>query len=441
MDGSTSPLNPSTQSVDVLIIGGGPAGSTAGAWLGNHGCKTLICEKEKFPRFHIGESLLPNGNRILKEIGVWEKIQNAGFIEKYAAEFTLPDRSRSVRNVFSEGLVANLDQAYQVERSRFDQILLDHAATSGCAVRQETVVASTVRSRTGWTVVARNLQTGEEQQIEARWIIDASGRNCVMGPTLGIEKERIPYPGRFAVFNHFKGVKRSPDKEGGDIIVLRLEDAWFWLIPISKTLTSVGLVAQKGSRNNSKESREAFFWRKIRESAFLVGSLSEATAVDEFRVESDYCFSYAGFGLDRVLLTGDAASFIDPVFSSGVYLALESGLLAARTIHGELERKRESVSFGLYRRYTKSIKTRIRTLRHMIEAYYDNSSFDVFMTPGGPYDIPRAVNTILAGCIDPPFKVRWRVWMFHQICKLNKVRPFLGKVQWSAVSKSSEGIR
>jgi flavin-dependent dehydrogenase len=441
MEDSTPPANLSTQPVDVFIIGGGPAGSTAGAWLGKHNCKTLICEKEKFPRFHIGESLLPNGNRILQEIGVWGKIQSAGFIEKYAAEFTLPDRSQSVRNVFSEGLIANMDHAYQVERSRFDKILLDHAAASGCAVRQQTVVESTIKSRRGWTVVVRNLQTGEEQNIEAQWIIDASGRNCVMGPALGIERERIPYPGRFAIFNHFKGVLRSPNKESGDIIVLRLEDAWFWVIPISRTLTSVGVVAQRSGRTKSKESREAFFWRKVRQSSFLVEYLSEATAVHEFMVESDYSFSYASFGLDRVLLTGDAASFIDPVFSSGVYLALESGLLAAKTIHAELQRKQGSVHPGLYRRYTKSMKTRIRTMRKMIEAYYDNSSFDVFMSPRQVCRIPQAINTILAGCVEPPFRVRWRVWMFHQICKLHKFRPFLGTVQWNAISKSTGGIR
>lgn len=432
MDADSPPLN----SFDALIIGGGPAGSTAGSWLGQRGRNVLICEKERFPRFHIGESLLPNGNQILKDIGVWEAIQGAGFIEKYGAEFTLPDRSQSVDNIFANGLVKGLEQTYQVERSRFDNILLEHAEKSGCEVRQRHQVGRAERSETGWEVELTDLETNQTERVRTRWIIDASGRNCVMGRTLNLKKESIPYPGRFAVFNHFNGIPRPEGKAGGNIIVLRLKDGWFWVIPISQSVTSVGVVAQKGAMSEGRETLADYFWRKIGESSLLSDLLQNATPLGSFRIESGYCFSYDIFGQDQVLLAGDAASFIDPVFSSGVYLALESGLLSAKTVDSQLESKRASPSNRVYFRYTRSMKKRIRVVRDLIESYYDNKAFDVFMTPNPPFKIPAAINSVLAGCTRPPFAVRWRIWFFRKICALHRRRPFVPEVDWSKTTQT-----
>lgn len=427
-----------TSAVEILIIGGGPAGSTAGAWLGRQDRRVLLCEREAFPRFHIGESLLPSGNRILHEIGVLEKIENAGFIEKYGAEFCLPDRSNRVHNVFANGIVKGLEKAYQVERSRFDKILLDHAEESGCVVRQRTVVSKTERTDKGWTVCTKNLDTGEEQDIQANWIIDASGRACVMGKTLGLKKETIPYPGRFAVFNHFTGFPRDPGKEGGNIIVLRQKDAWFWVIPVSETTTSVGVVAQKGARSDTKESLEDFFWRKVAQSSYLSESLSEAEKLGEFRVESDYCFSYDKFGSEQTLLAGDAASFIDPVFSSGVYLALESGLSSAKTIEAQLKRNSGYIDDRVYDTYTKSIKDRVGVMRRLIESYYDNKSYEVFSFPSPRLKLPAAINSVLAGCTRPPLAVRWRFWVFEKICAMHKRWSIVPAVRWRLVSKKQK---
>ncbi len=431
MKPNSQPLEP----LDALIIGGGPAGSTAGSWLAKKGRNVMICEKEQFPRFHIGESLLPNGNRVLKEIGAWEKIRNAGFIKKYGAEFTLPDRSQSVDNIFADGLLKGLEQTYQVERSRFDDILLKHAQSSGCEVRQRHQVAKTERSETGWKVEVVDLDTSQRTWINTRWIIDASGRNCVMGRTLNLKKESIPYPSRFAVFNHFTGVPKAEGKAGGNIIVLRLKDAWFWVIPISEEVTSVGVVAQKGAMSEGRETREDYFWRKIGESSFLSDSMQNATPLDSFRIESGYCFSYDLFGRENVLLAGDAASFIDPVFSSGVYLALESGLLSGQTIDRQLALSSVPAPQRVFADYTRSMKKRIRVVRDLIESYYDNSAFDVFMTPNPPFKIPAAINSVLAGCTSPPFSVRWRIWLFRKICSLHRKMRFVPAVDWGQVTQ------
>ena len=181
--------SPLPRSVYVLIIGGGPAGSCAAAWLGHRGVNCLLVEKERFPRFHIGESLLPHGNRILKEIGAYEKVANAGFITKYAAEFTTVDRSRSVRNVFRERLIPGLDFAFQVDRAKFDQILLDHAESCGCPVRQAHRVARAEATSSGWRVEIQNTETLEVHALDTAWVIDASGRGGTLPKPLGLSRE------------------------------------------------------------------------------------------------------------------------------------------------------------------------------------------------------------------------------------------------------------
>jgi flavin-dependent dehydrogenase len=421
----------SAQKHQVVVIGGGPAGSVAATRLAQAGVDVLVLEREQFPRFHIGESLLPNGNRILKEIGVWEKVAAAGFIEKRGAQFTLADRSRTVRNVFAQGWVKGLDMTYQVERARFDEILLRHADSCGAQVWEQCPVTKVTRTTNGWQIEANH--AGQAQLINADWVIDASGRHCVMGRAMKLAKSALPYPGRMAVFNHFEHMQRDEGEQAGDVIVLRLEHAWFWAIPISPTVTSVGVVLQKNGGRAKDESWEQLFWRKVKESPFLTQALAQATPLGDYRIESDYSFSHETFAADRCLLVGDAASFIDPVFSSGVYLALESGLLAADQIAAALKKspspQRET---KLYAAYTHSLKTQIGTMRQLIDAYYDNSACEVFMSPRPTLSLPQAINSVLAGSLKPGFPVRWRLWLFKQICKLQKKRPLVPPIAWQA---------
>lgn len=420
----------------VVIIGGGPAGSVAASRLAQKGIDALILEREKFPRFHIGESLLPNGNHVLKTIGVWDKITSAGFIEKRGAQFTLADRSRTVRNVFAQGWIPGLDMTYQVERARFDDILLRHAQQSGAQVQEERRVTRVSRTGDHWRIEAEH--QGQTATFTADWVIDASGRHCVMGRAMKLEKSPLPYPGRMAVFNHFEHMVRDQGEMAGDIIVMRLSDAWFWAIPISPTVTSVGVVLQKNNGRQAGESWESLFWRKVGESPFLTQALAQANALGEYRIESDYSFSHTDFGRDRCLLAGDAASFIDPVFSSGVYLALESGLLAADEIANALTTPGSvRAEARLYARYTKAMKTRIGYMRQLIDAYYDDEACEVFMSPRPTLRLPQAINSILAGGLTPGFAVRWRLWLFKQICALQKRRVLVPKINWQLPSENT----
>src|SRR5690606_12977562 len=200
-----------------------------------------------------------------------------------------------------------LDMTYQVERARFDEILLRHAQASGTRVYEEAAVRSVEQNAVGWKLSVE--RAGKTEIHEADWIIDASGRHCVMARALKLQKSSLPYPGRMAVFNHFENMTRDPGEAAGDVIVLRLSDAWFWAIPISSTVTSVGVVLQKGERRKDGETWESLFRRKVGESSFFSSALADARPVGEYRIESDYSFSYEVFGAQRCLLSGDAASF------------------------------------------------------------------------------------------------------------------------------------
>jgi 2-polyprenyl-6-methoxyphenol hydroxylase-like FAD-dependent oxidoreductase len=190
-------------------------------------------------------------------------------------------------------------------------------------------------------------------------------------------------------------------------------------------------VLQKNSKREKGESWESLFWQKIGESPFFNAALASAKAVGEYRIESDYSFSYEAFGRDNCLLVGDAASFIDPVFSSGVYLALESGLLAADTIVDALKSPVMANSPALYANYTRSMKVQIGYMRQMIDVYYDNDACEVFMAPRPLLHLPQAINSILAGALKPGFAVRWRLLLFRLICRLQKYRPLVPRIEWS----------
>ena len=199
---------------DVLVIGGGPAGSCAAARTRQHGLRTLVVEKCAFPRFHIGESLLPAGNRVLREIGVWPKVEAAGFIPKYGAEFHRSDASGVKKIVFSESFIPGLDSTFQVERARFDGVLLDHARELGAEVRMQTIV--TALQVTDGVHRATLTGPGGESTIAVPWVIDATGRETGLMSEQKRTLDASPFPKRMAIYSHFHGVMRAPGRPDED---------------------------------------------------------------------------------------------------------------------------------------------------------------------------------------------------------------------------------
>ncbi|MBL9187737.1 MAG: tryptophan 7-halogenase [Opitutaceae bacterium] len=410
-------MSPAESSHDVLVIGGGPAGSCAAARLRQHGLRVLVAEKCAFPRFHIGESLLPAGNRVLAEIGALEKVAAGGFIPKFGAEFHRADGSQAKKVVFREGLVPGLDRAFQVERARFDALLLDHARALGAEVRMETTVRSLEREGAGYRAVLAD--GGGEQAVTVPWVIDATGRETCLMSEQKRALEPSPFPKRMAVFSHFHGVARAAGPAGGNIVVVRLDGGWFWSIPIDAERTSVGVVTTVAGFRAAGLSPEAFFQRAVAAAPKLRELLGRATPTMGFHVTSDYSYFRRELAQERLLLAGDAAGFFDPIFSSGVYLATWSGKAAADLVARAHAGGRD-LTPRERRAYTRTVKGHARVFQGLIEAFYDEDAFDVFMTDPVPCDISRGLISIVAGHARLTWPLWWRFRAFLLICRLQR---------------------
>jgi len=412
------------QSVDALVIGAGPAGTTAAALLAENGLDVCLVEREEFPRFRIGESLLPGGNAILKRLGLWEKMDEAGFLRKYGAEFVSADGTSRVHNVFANGLIPGMDYTYQVERSRFDQLLLDNAVEKGATLYQPCKVVAAREVQHGWQVTLES--SGSRQQLFASWLLDASGRTAFVGRRLKLPEDNIPYPKRFAVYNHFTGVRRAAGAAGNNIIVTRLRNGWFWAIPLDAEKTSVGVVSTRDKEEwkDPDFTPQVFFDREVQRGSFLRELMADAVPLDEFRVTADYTYSFSHYGGERYLLMGDAASFIDPIFSSGVYIAMYGANLAADAVLSAHAQGR-CLSRDDTAAYTRNIKRNVRVMRDLIEVYYDSSGYSVFMSPTERFKLFQSVNSIVAGNSSPGFSLRWRFSLFLWICRFNRWLPIV----------------
>lgn len=403
----------SKKTIDVLIIGGGPAGACAGTALSQSGLNVRILETSDFIKSRIGESLLPAGNQLFQQIGVWDKIEAAGFIQKWGAEFEVHHGRKSVHNIFSQGLIPNLDYTYQVERPRFDKLLLDHALEQGCTLDTKAQIKDAIEHTDHIEI-----HTKDGQVWRTRWLIDASGRQRFLGRRWNLPTEPNPYPSRVAVYNHFRGFQRATGPQGGNIIVTRQKNGWFWQIPISSEITSVGYVALSSDMRASKLRPQAWFEQQLAASAAVAARMETAEATDEYRTTTDYSHMFESFCGPRYFLVGDAATFSDPIFSSGVYLGLESAIAASRAIIRS--KKNQPLSKRAQRQYTQNLKKRTAIVRELIDIFYSDSGFAVFMNPTDKFSLFAAVNAIVAGNTKLSFGLRWRYALFKQICRWNR---------------------
>jgi len=416
------------QAYDAVIIGGGPGGSTTGSVLAQAGKKVLILERERFPRFHVGESLIPYGNEELRAIGVWPKLQQAGFMPKLGAEFVTGNSSATIRILFGRYLHPDYAQTFQVERSKFDQLLLEHARESGCEVWQETQVKSVTVSEEGAEIAC--VRDGETHRLSARWIFDASGRDAFLGKQMQLPKTDLGLPKKFATFAHFKGVLRNPVPADGHITVVRLNFGWFWMIPLDAEKTSIGLVQTLEHFRASGMKPEEFFEHVVATTPELQRRMGGAVRASEFYFAGDYTYRHLQNAGPRWLLVGDAAGFIDPIFSSGVMLAIKSGYLAARESLAA-DRDGTPLSSRAQARYTREVGKMCKVFLNMIRMFYDNHSFEVFMTPCPYPGMEAAVNNLVAGNTKLGWRLRVRVWAFYAICALQRWIPIVPKLTLS----------
>jgi flavin-dependent dehydrogenase len=414
---------------DLLVVGGGPGGSTAAAFARKEGLSVCLVEREEFPRFHIGESLLPMGNAVLRESGAWPKVEAAGFVRKLGAEFMLADGSEPKEIVFADGYVPGLEATFQVERAKFDAVLLDHARTLGADVRMGCTVRRLEPSpdRVTATVVDRS---GAQAVVQARWVVDAGGRENLCESPRKRAFEAPIFPRRAAVYSHFRGVKRAVGPRAGNILVVRLEDGWFWVIPIGADLTSVGLVTSIGAFRAGGDP-EAVFHATVAGSPRLRELMATARACVPFRTTADYSYVRTQFASPRILLAGDAAAFFDPIFSSGVYLSTHSAQVAVRAI-ARAHAGGRALSAREQGRYTRSLKKHCAAFRRLIEVFYDNHGFAVFMVQKPPLDLQRGLTSIVAGHVRLTWPLWWRFKVFLAVCRIQRFVPVVARISHAA---------
>lgn len=392
--GSASPM---PSECDVLVIGGGPAGATIGALLAQQGHKVAILEKEHHPRFHIGESLLPANLALFEKLGVGEAIKGIG-IEKWGAEFVSPwHANKSETFQFADAWDKSMPFSYQVRRSQLDEILIRNAArlgaqvVEGCRVRD----VAFAPDNSGATVHAQH-EDGRIQHWHARFVVDASGRDTLLGKQFGI-KRRNPRHNSSALYAHFTGATRHPGRDEGNITIFWFDHGWFWLIPLADGATSIGAVVWPHYLKSRTQPVKDFFLDTIAMCPALAERLAHATLSTE--VEATGNFSYA---CDRThgsnyLLIGDAFTFIDPVFSSGVMLAMQGGFFGAQTVNTCLRDPARAASALAH--FDRQVRRGPKEFSWFIYRVTNPTMRDMFMGPSNMLRVKEALLSMLAGDI------------------------------------------
>lgn len=336
-----------SEEADVVVLGGGPGGSTLATLIAMRGHRVVLLEKEKFPRWQIGESLLPSTvHGICRLTGVADEIAKAGFTRKQGGTMRWGANPEPWTFSFSASprITSETSHAYQVERSKFDQILLDHARHMGVDVREQHAVVDVIDSDSDGRVCGATYTDAEGtgRTIRAKYVVDASGNKSRVHHRIGATREYSKFFRSLALFGYFEGGKRLPEPNSGNILCAAFDSGWFWYIPLSPTLTSVGAVVRRELADKIQGDPEEALRSLIAECPMITEYLQDATRVTEgqygeLRVRKDYSYANTRFWRPGMALVGDAACFIDPIFSSGVHLATYGALLAARSINSVLD--------------------------------------------------------------------------------------------------------
>jgi flavin-dependent dehydrogenase len=421
-----------TDVYDVAIIGGGPAGSTAATLLAQAGRRVIVFEREEFPRFHIGESLLPFSMKTFTRLGLHEKFLRAGFIKKFGGEFFSACSSEGTKFYFKDGYRSQTDHSYQVTRADFDKVLLDHAAESGAGVHELTGVKSVEFANEHVDLTIAN-----GKSIRARYVIDASGRNSVLGTKFNIKKT-YEHLKKLSIFAHYDGVWRPEGIDATLTVLIRGIDRWFWIIPLTAERTSIGVVLDSETFRNSKQTPEDFLEQALLEQPVIMQRMREARRVSDVHVAADFSYRSTQLYGDRWLLAGDAAGFLDPIFSSGVFLAVFSGELAADALHEVLDQPRKARR--LFPRYERRVNRAMDVYLRFVNAWYTKEFIEIFSAPRPVLNLPPAVNAVLGGNIGNEFAIKWRMWVFYFLVWLQRHYPIVPRRTLVTGKKESPAV-
>jgi flavin-dependent dehydrogenase len=392
---------------DAVIIGAGPAGCSTAIILGEYGHRVLVLEREKFPRYHVGESLIPFTFVPLQRLGLIEKLRKSAFVKKYSVQFISPNGQASTPFYFFNRYDRDtIGQTWQVLRSEFDQMLCEHAQSKGAVVKEEVTVKELIEQDGRVVGVRARDKAGRTTEHHARIVLDCSGKEAFT-VVRNNWRVRDPYLSKIAVWTYYRGARRDPGlDEGATTVAYVPEKGWFWYIPQHNDMVSVGVVAEgKYLSRDGVKSPEAIFKREIEENAWIKDHLACGQQVGEYFITSEYTHHAKYCGKEGLLLVGDAFCFLDPVFSSGVLFALKSGVLAGETIHEGL--LANDLSPARFVEYGRILRRGVENMRKLVYAFYDlNFSFGD-LTKKYPTAVGE-VTDCLAGDVDKDFDQLWK---------------------------------
>ena len=388
---------------DVLVIGGGPAGSATATRLAQSGHSVTLLEKNYHPRFHIGESLLPLSIPYLEALGVLDEVDAIG-VRKYAAEFHSMYHGRHVSFQFGEALRDDYPYAYEVQRSEFDEILIRKAQKTGVNVLEGYRVDQAEITNNTINRVSAVGPDGERKSFSAQFYVDASGRDTFMADLLGI-KRKNPRHKSAAVYAHFKGASRNSGKEEGNIAIYWFDHGWFWMIPLKGDVMSVGAVLKPDYLKSRTVPLETFLSDTIAMAPGVQKKLEMAERVSPVTGTGNYSYRSEKMSGKNYLLVGDAYAFIDPVFSSGVHLALHGAFKASEAITLALKSPKQSKQ--VIRNYEREIQGGLNLFAWFIYRVTSPAIRDLFMNPRDFFGMRRGIISVLAGDLfrDTPLKV------------------------------------
>jgi flavin-dependent dehydrogenase len=405
---------------DFAVAGGGPAGSAAAISLGQRGHSVVLFERETFPRFHIGESLLSTANDAFTALGVTKQIEAACFPNKWGARLFTHDGQSGRYVDFTDVREVTRPQTFQVCRQEFDRILLDRAREVGVDVREGWNV-SACEFAPDAAILDAALRDGDAatKRVRVRALVDATGRGGLIARKFNLRSDE-PRLANIAVFSHYTNVPRLEGPRPDDIRLIARSDAgWFWLIPISKELTSVGVVLPvRLYRRLATGSPEDTLNSAISDTPLVADLMRKARREWPVRVEKDFSYSASAYAGDRWILAGDAGFFLDPVFSTGVSVAMESGIEAAAELHRALTRNDFSASS--FAAFSRRHRKRFKTFRRFVVGFYTPQFRDIFFRPKAPKLIFRSVVTILAGRWNASLRTRVLNQLFFGIVSIQK---------------------